>query len=100
MAGIWIFAEQRGGELKKVSFELLTVGRNLADRAGEELGALLLGSGVEMLAPELAKYGADRVFLADSEDLKDFLTEPYTSVICDAVEVRYGSGNGLYWIGY
>ena len=88
MAGIWIFAEQRGGELKKVSFELLTVGRNLADRAGEELGALLLGSGVEMLAPELAKYGADRVFLADSEDLKDFLTEPYTSVICDAVKAH------------
>ena len=88
MAGIWIFAEQRGGELKKVSFELLTVGRNLADRAGEELGALLLGSGVEMLAPELAKYGADRVLLADSADLKDFLTEPYTSVICDAVKAN------------
>lgn len=88
MAGIWIFAEQRGGELKKVSFELLTVGRNLADRAGEELGALLLGSGVEMLAPELAKYGADRVLLADSADLKDFLTEPYTSVICDAVKTN------------
>ena len=88
MAGIWIFAEQRGGELKKVSFELLTVGRTLADRAGEELGALLLGSGVEMLAPELAKYGADRVLLADSADLKDFLTEPYTSVICDAVKAH------------
>ena len=88
MAGIWIFAEQRGGELKKISFELLTVGKNLADRAGEELGALLLGSGVEMLAPELAKYGADRVFLADSADLKDFLTEPYTSVICDAVRAN------------
>jgi len=88
MAGIWIFAEQRGGELKKVSFELLTVGRNLADRAGEELGALLLGSGLEMLAPELAKYGADRVLLADSADLKDFLTEPYTSVICDAVKAN------------
>jgi len=88
MAGIWIFAEQRGGELKKVSFELLTVGRNLADRAGEELGALLLGSGVEMLAPELAKYGADRVFWADSADLKDFLIEPYTSVICDAVRAN------------
>jgi electron transfer flavoprotein alpha subunit len=88
MAGIWIFAEQRGGELKKVSFELLTVGRNLADRVGEELGALLLGNGVEMLAPELAKYGADRVLLADSADLKDFLTEPYTSVICDAVKAH------------
>jgi len=88
MGGIWIFAEQRDGELKKVSFELLTVGRNLADRAGEELVALLLGSGIEMFAPELAKYGADKVFLADSADLKDFLTESYTSVICDAVKAN------------
>lgn len=86
MAGIWIFPEQRDGELKKVSFELLAVGRNLADKAGEELVALLLGSGVEKLAPELAKYGADRVFLADSENLKDFLTESYAHVICNAVK--------------
>jgi electron transfer flavoprotein alpha subunit len=86
MAGIWIFTEQRGGELKKVSFELLTVGRTLADRVGEELVALLVGRGVEKLVPELATYGADRVFLGDSENLEDFLTEPYTSVICDAVK--------------
>jgi electron transfer flavoprotein alpha subunit len=86
MAGIWIFTEQRGGELKKVSFELLTVGRTLADKVGEELVALLVGRGVEKLVPELARYGADRVFLADSENLEDFLTEPYTSVICDAVK--------------
>jgi electron transfer flavoprotein alpha subunit len=86
MAGIWIFTEQRGGELKKVSFELLTVGRTLADKVGEELVALLVGRGVEKLVPELARYGADRVFLADTENLEDFLTEPYTSVICDAVK--------------
>jgi len=85
MAGIWVFPEQRSGELKKVSFEILTIGRKLADKAGEELAALLLGSGVVMLASELAKYGADKVFLADSADLKDFLTEAYTSVICEAV---------------
>jgi electron transfer flavoprotein alpha subunit len=85
MAGIWIFAEQRGGELKKVSFELLTAGRSLADKTGEELVALLLGSGIEKLPPELGKYGADRVLLADSEDLGDYLTESYTQVVCDAV---------------
>jgi electron transfer flavoprotein alpha subunit len=85
MAGIWICAEQRDGKLKKVSFELLSAGRNLADKTGEELAALIVGSGIEMLAPELGKYGADKVFLADSPDLKDFLTGSYTSVICDAV---------------
>jgi electron transfer flavoprotein alpha subunit len=88
MAGIWIFAEQREGELKKVSFELLTVGRTLADKTGEGLVALLLGSGVETIAPELAKYGADSVFVVDSPNLKVFLTESYTSVVCDAVKAH------------
>ncbi len=62
MASMWVFPGQRSGELRKVSFELLSVGTRLWDKAGEELGAPLLGSGVEMLASELAKYGADKVF--------------------------------------
>jgi electron transfer flavoprotein alpha subunit len=88
MAGIWIFAEQRDGVLKKVSFELLTVGQTLADKTGEGLGALLLGSGVETLAPQLAQYGADKILVADSPNLKDSLTESYTSVVCDAVKAH------------
>jgi electron transfer flavoprotein alpha subunit len=45
--GVWVFAEQRDGILKSVSFELLAKGRELADILKTELCAVCLGSNVD-----------------------------------------------------
>ncbi|RXM59346.1 electron transfer flavoprotein subunit alpha, partial [Clostridium tetani] len=45
--GVWVFAEQRDGELQKVSLELLGKGREIADKLGVELTALLLGNKID-----------------------------------------------------
>ena len=42
--GVMIIAEQRDGEIRKISYELVSEGRRLADFSGQELTALLLGS--------------------------------------------------------
>ena len=81
--GVWVFAEQREGKLQKVSLELLGKGRELADKLGVELTALLLGSDIDDIAKELVAYGADKVIYADSPLLKHFTTDGYTKVICD-----------------
>ena len=47
--GVWVFAEQREGELQKVSLELLGEGRRQADKLGVKLTALLLGSNIDGL---------------------------------------------------
>ncbi|MBV7276655.1 electron transfer flavoprotein subunit alpha/FixB family protein [Clostridium sp. PL3] len=87
--GVWVFAEQRDGELQKVSLELLGKGRDLADKLGVELTALLLGSDIDNIAKELVAYGADKVIYADSPLLKHFTTDGYAKVICDlATEVK------------
>ena len=46
--GIWVIAEQKEGKLKKVTLEMLSKAKEMA--GGEEVSALLLGSGVEGLA--------------------------------------------------
>jgi len=79
--GIWIVAEQRTGELRKISFELVSEGRRLADQLGQPLTALLLGSNIKDKASELAKYGADTVMVADDERLATYTTDAYSSVI-------------------
>ena len=53
--GVWIVAEQREGAFRKISFELASAARKLADELGEEVSAVLLGSGVEGIAGELGK---------------------------------------------
>ncbi|MGL4731324.1 MAG: electron transfer flavoprotein subunit alpha/FixB family protein [Clostridium sp.] len=81
--GVWVFAEQRDGELQKVSLELLGKGREIADKLGVELTALLLGHNVEDMAKELTAYGADKVLLADKEELAHYTTDGYAKVITD-----------------
>ncbi len=86
--GVWVFAEQREGELQKVSLELLGEGRRVADKLGVKLTALLLGSNIEGLANTLAKHGADEVLVADDKNLEHYTTDAYTKVICDLANER------------
>lgn len=94
--GVWVFAEQRGGELQKVSLEILGEGRKIADKLGVKLTALLLGDNVKNLAEELGTHGADEVLVAESELLKNYTTDGYTKVICDLAKVRKP---GILFIG-
>src|SRR3712207_254760 len=86
--GVWVFAEQRDGELQKVALELLGKGRKIADKLGVELTALLLGDEVDSIAEELAMHGADKVLYAKSPLLKHYTTDGYTKVICDLIDER------------
>ena len=83
--GVWIWAEQRGGKLAPVVYELLAGGRALADQAGGPLTAVLAGEGVEGLAGELIAFGADRAIVVDDPALKDFRDEAYTHVLAELV---------------
>ncbi len=83
--GVWVFCEQREGELNPTDFELLSEGRKLADDLGVELCGLLLGDKVEGLAKELGGYGADRVYVCQDPLLRYYTTDAYTKAICDVV---------------
>ncbi len=67
--GIWVFAEQRDGELNRVSLELLGKARELGQTLNQEVAALLLGHQVEALAATLIEHGADKVYLVDHQGL-------------------------------
>jgi electron transfer flavoprotein alpha subunit len=83
--GIWVFAEQRDGKLADVAFEMLGGARKLAAKTGEEVAAVLLGDNVRALASELAAYGADKVYVADSPALRFYTNEAYAPVISSLV---------------
>ncbi|MEW5724940.1 MAG: electron transfer flavoprotein subunit alpha/FixB family protein [Thermodesulfobacteriota bacterium] len=84
--GIWFVAEQRDGEIRKVSYEAASVARRLADKAGAGVTGVLLGAGVTGAAEKLGPYGADRVFVVDDEALKDYLPQAYAQVIAGIVQ--------------
>ena len=82
---VWVFCEQRNGEMMPTTFELISEGRKLADELGVELCGILLGDDVDGIAPELGVYGADKVYVYNSPLLKTFTTDAYTKIITDAV---------------
>jgi electron transfer flavoprotein alpha subunit len=79
--GVLIYAEIGEGKLKAISTELLGCGRKLADDLGQELGAVLVGSGVSSLAREAIAFGADKVYVVDAPLLEDYQTDSYVSVM-------------------
>ncbi len=79
--GVWVFAEQRGGELQKVAFELIGEGRRLADNIGQELSAVLFGHNIDNLAEELLYYNVDRVYYVNDEALTAFHDDPYSEAM-------------------
>jgi electron transfer flavoprotein alpha subunit len=79
-------AEQRDGKFRKVTYEVLSEGRKLADDLGSDLTALVMGAGVEGMASELGKFGADKIMVADHANLSEYLTDIYTKVVTDIVE--------------
>jgi electron transfer flavoprotein alpha subunit len=84
--GVFALAEQRDGEIRKISYEMVSEGRRLADALGQELTAVLLGSNIREKAAELVQYGADRVLVADDARLEPYTTDAYVSVISQLVK--------------
>ena len=85
IGNVWVFIEQEGGKIADVSLELVCKGRELADRLGVKLEALLLGSGLETVVETVYHYGSDVVYLVDDKRLEPFTVLPFARVIIDLV---------------
>lgn len=86
--GVWVFAEQRDGDLMPVVPELLGEGKKLAEKLDTELCAVLLGKDVSHMAKKLIGYGAQKVYTADDEELAGYRTDACTKIISEAI-ARY-----------
>ncbi|MEQ8763170.1 MAG: electron transfer flavoprotein subunit alpha/FixB family protein [Planctomycetota bacterium] len=85
-SGVLAFAEQRNGELKKTAFEVTGLAKRLAGELGGEAMVVVIGSGVEGLAGELASRGAQKVIVVDQPELESYSTEGYAAALKIAIE--------------
>lgn len=75
MAGTWVIVEQKGGSIRKVTYEMLSE----AKKWGDEVSAIVFGQGVEALAPEFAKFGADKVYVVEGDIFANYNTGAYVA---------------------
>ena len=88
IGNVWVFIEQEGGKIAGVSLQLVSKGRELADRLGVKHEGILLGNNVAGCAKELYQYGCDKVILAEDPRLEPFTVMPYAKVIMDLIRER------------
>jgi electron transfer flavoprotein alpha subunit len=72
-------------EDRELLLQLLGKGREMAEKAGGGVCALLIGSGISG-ADELFRYGADKIYIVDDPKLEHFSLEPYRASVLEAVE--------------
>jgi electron transfer flavoprotein alpha subunit len=85
MNDIFVLVEHRQGEIRDITFEMLMKGKQLCEKAGNSLTAVLLGNGVGAMAEEL-KARANRIVLIEDPQLENFNSEAYQQVLGDLVQ--------------
>jgi len=98
---VWVWCETGEGRLRGVAFELITKARELADKLGENVVAVLIGHEVEGLADSLIHQGADKVLVVDDKIFEHYTTDAYNIAMTTLIAPRkpsivlYGAtGNG------
>lgn len=84
-SGVWVFGEQRSGKVAPVVFELINVGRDLANARGSELSVIILGHQISDAVEELASYPVDKVYVYEAPELEVYDAERYCRVLTDIV---------------
>jgi len=87
MNEIFVLAEHRQGQMRDITFEMLAKGRELAEKSGAELTAVLLGEDVKDHAKTLSDY-AKNVLLVEDNKLKNYNSESYQKVLSGLIKER------------
>lgn len=74
---VWVYIEHKEGAVSPMSFELLGIGKQLAEGFGSNLCAFIIGANVDELAKEAGAYGASKVYAVEGDVFKDFRGEAY-----------------------
>ncbi|MGH9458587.1 MAG: electron transfer flavoprotein subunit alpha/FixB family protein [Thermoanaerobaculia bacterium] len=86
MANVLVLCGFTGGELRKPSREVLSIGRTLAAAAGGELHAAAFGAGAAALATEAGRFGVKKLWALDDASLDQYQTETATAAAKQAVD--------------
>ena len=83
---LYVIAEQRDGNIAKVTLELLGEATVLAADLKEKVYAVLMGDNIKDKAQELIEAGADGVIVIDDPMLAEYVTEPYAKALTAVIK--------------
>lgn len=85
-SGVLVYVEQREGHMQKVSLELISKGREIADQIGCSLKGALICDDMDSKLEDLIALGLDEVVVVKGEVFRHYSTEPYTKALVEVVD--------------
>ncbi len=86
MGNVLILAEHQDGKIKKTALELASKAQELAATLGGQAEAVLVGTGAEALAQELAPYGVKKVYFLENAAFEKYNTLAFVKALADLVQ--------------
>ena len=83
--GVWVFGEQRDGKVAPVVFELINIGRDLAEARNTDLSVVILGDKLTDAVNDLASYPVDKIYVYEAPELAVYDAERYCRVLTDVM---------------
>ena len=84
--GILVVAEPKDGKLANVTLESITRARALTEAVGGPVSVVIIAAEAEALVAQAARYGAERVYTAESPELAVFRAGPFTDAAVAAIQ--------------
>ncbi len=83
---ILVYTENWDGKFKKLSFELVSYARQLAEKTGDEVVALSIGNVADDEINKLGNYGAAKVLKVEGDSFSILNNKVFSSIIAQASE--------------
>lgn len=78
---IIVYCEFEDGKIADVSLELLTKGRQLADKLGVKLEAVVAGDNLKEIEKQIFPFGVDTVYKVEDKRLYPYTSLPHSSIL-------------------
>ena len=80
---VLVFAEEKNGKLRNVSFEVLAAAQKVAN--GGEIASVLFGTDSDEYIQALAEHGADQVYVVNDPSLSQYVTDVYKEAFIQVI---------------
>lgn len=85
---VLVFVQKKGNGLLGASLEALGAGRQLADKLGGKLGALVVGSGTDALGRTATSCGADIAYTVENQALDQFQDDAIAQILVELIKAK------------
>ncbi len=92
---VWVVAEVKDGKIRSVTYELLGKAKDLAFELKQKVGLVLIGSDVKKFTKDLSIHGADKIYIAEDENLLQYYSDTYANIIIGLIS-KYNPNIVLY----